>query len=68
MPESAAVPLALSWKETPEGNAPDSVSEGVGVPVVVIVKLATEPAVKVVLAALVIDGGTGAGLTVSVKF
>lgn len=57
----------MSWNETPGGSAPDSVSEGVGVPVAVMVKLATEPAVKVVLAALVMAGATGAGLTVRVR-
>lgn len=68
VPLRAADPLPLSLKLTPLGNEPLSLSEGVGVPVVVTVKLATEPAVKVVLVALVIAGAMGAGLTVSVKF
>ena len=67
MPASVAVPLPLSWNKTFEGRAPVSVSEGVGVPVAVTVKLPAEPAVKVVLAALVIAAATGAGFTVSVK-
>ena len=56
VPLSAAVPLPLSWKETPPGSEPDSVRVGTGVPVAVIVKLPAVPAVKVVLLALVIAG------------
>ena len=67
MPLSVADPLALSWKETPEGSAPVSVRDGVGVPVVVTVKMPAVPAVSVVLVALVIIGATSAGLTVRVK-
>lgn len=58
----------MSWKEMPEGSAPVSVNEGKGVPVVVTLKSAADPAVKVVELTLVITGGTGAGFTVSVKF
>ena len=59
--------MPLSSKVTPLGSAPVSLSEGVGVPVAVTVKLPAVPAVNVVLVALVIIGATGAGLTVSVK-
>jgi len=52
---------------TVPGNAPVSLSEGVGVPVAVTVKLPDVPAVNVVLPTLVISGATGAGFTVSVK-
>ena len=68
LPPNAAVPSALSRKETAVGNEPVSLSDGMGVPVAVTVKLPSEPAVKVVLLALVIAGATGAGFTVSVKF
>ena len=68
VPLSVADPLPLSWKLMPVGNAPDSLSEGVGVPVAVTVKVPAEPTVKVVLPALVIAGATGVGFTVSVKF
>lgn len=67
MPERVAEPLPLSWNERPDGSEPDSAIDGVGVPAAVAVKLVAEPAVKVVLAALVIAGATGAGLIVSVK-
>ena len=49
---------------TPLGNAPVSVSESVGVPVAVTVKLPAVPTVNVVLLALVI---AGAWVTVTVK-
>ena len=68
VPESTADPLPLSLKLTPLGNEPLSLREGVGVPVAVTVKLATEPAVKLALPMLVITGAMGAGLTVSVRF
>ncbi len=38
VPERLAVPLSLSTNVTPEGSVPDSLSEGVGSPVVVTVK------------------------------
>jgi hypothetical protein len=56
VPLSVAVPFPLSLNVTPLGSAPDSVSEGVGVPVVVTVKLPAVPTVNVVLFALVIAG------------
>src|SRR6185437_13679914 len=56
VPLSVAVPLPLSWNVTPPGREPDSVSEGVGVPVAVMVKLRAVPAVNVVLLPLVIVG------------
>ena len=52
-------------KVTPEGNAPDSDSVGVGVPVAVTLNVPPVPTVKVVLLALVM---TGPWFTVSVKF
>ena len=68
MPPSVAVPFPLSLKVTPFGSAPISASEGMGVPVAVTVKLLADPAVKVVVLALVIAAAIGAGFTVSVKF
>lgn len=56
VPLSVAFPFPLSVNITPAGRAPDSVRDGVGVPVVVTVKLPAAPAVNVVLAALVIAG------------
>ena len=66
VPERLAVPLSLSTKVTPEGSVPDSLSEGVGSPVVVTVKPLATLTVNVVAAALVIAGAWGAA-TVSVK-
>jgi hypothetical protein len=43
-------------KVTPVGNAPDSLSVGLGRPVAVTEKDPATPTVKVVLAELVIDG------------
>src|SRR5271166_6919571 len=65
---AAGVPLSTpvaASNVTPLGKAPVSLSVGVGVPVVVTVKLPAVPTVKVVLVALVI---AGAWLTVRVKF
>ena len=59
-----AVPFPLFANVTPFGTVPVAVSEGVGAPVAVTVKLPTVPAVNVVLVAVVI---AGAWLTVSVK-
>jgi hypothetical protein len=53
---SVPVPFPLSLNVTPLGSAPVSLSEGVGLPVVVTVKLASVPTVNVVLLALVIVG------------
>src|SRR5690348_2799404 len=58
VPLRVAVPLPLSWNVTPLGSAPASVSEGVGVPVAVKMKLPATPEVNVVLLALVIVGAT----------
>jgi hypothetical protein len=56
-PFSVAVPFPLSTNVTPLGSAPVSVSDGVGVPVVVTVrKLSGEPIKNVMLLALVILG------------
>src|ERR1700722_8375643 len=67
MPLSVAVPFWLSTKLTPLGSAlPDSLNLGVGVPVVVTVKLPSVPRAKVVLLALVMAGG-GSAANVSVK-
>jgi hypothetical protein len=64
VPLSVAVPFPLLTNVTPLGNAPVSVAEGVGVPVVVTVKFPAAPTVNVELLALVI---AGAWFTVSVK-
>ena len=56
VPLSVALPSPLSANITPAGRAPDSVRDGVGVPVVVTVKLPAAPAVNVVLLSLVIAG------------
>jgi hypothetical protein len=50
------VPFALFVNVTPLGSAPDSLSDGLGFPVVVTVKLPAVPMVNVVLLALVIAG------------
>ena len=63
MPLNVAVPLPLSWKLTPLGNAPISVTLAVGDPEVPIVNEPKTPTVKVVLAPLV-----RAGATLAVKF
>ena len=67
VPANVAVPSPLSTRVTPPGSEPVSVMAGVGLPVEVTVKVPADPAVKVVLAPLVMAGATGAGLTVSVK-
>ena len=54
----------MSWKETPVGRVPLSLSAAAGEPVVVTVKEPEAPCVKLVLFALVKAGGS---LTVSVK-
>ena len=64
VPLSVAVPLPLLTNVTPLGSVPVCVSDGVGVPVVVTVKLPAVPTVNVVLLALVI---AGAWFTVKVK-
>src|SRR5215472_4770202 len=64
VPVNVPVPLPLSTNVTPLGNAPTSVSEGVGVPALVTVNVPGVPTVNVVLLALVI---TGAVPTVRVK-
>ena len=51
------VPSRLSTKVTPDGRVPVSVIDGVGLPVVVTVKVSAVPAVKAVALALVIAGG-----------
>jgi hypothetical protein len=57
----------LSTNVTPLGSAPVSVSDGVGVPVVVTIKLPAVPTVNVVLLALVMAGATCGAFTVNVK-
>jgi len=64
VPLSVPVPFPLSVKVTPLGSVPDSLSVGLGNPVVVTVKLPGAPTVKVALFALVM---AGAWSTVSVK-
>ena len=56
VPLSVAVPFALVTNVTPLGSAPLSLTDGVGVPVAVTVKLPAVPTVNVVLLALVIAG------------
>ena len=56
VPLSVAVPLPLSMKLTPKGNAPLRVSEIGAVPVVVTRKLPATPTLKVVAFALVMVG------------
>ena len=67
VPDNVAVPFPLSLKVTPLGSAPVSVSDGVGVPVVVTVNVPAVPTANVVLLALVITGAAFAAFTVSVK-
>jgi hypothetical protein len=57
VPARVAVPLPLSWKLTPLGRTPVSFSVGVGVPLAVTVNPPADPAVNVVLAALMIAAG-----------
>ena len=64
VPERVAVPSPLSVNVTPEGRLPVSLSEAVGLPVEVTVKVPADPAVKVVLEPLVM---AGAALTVRVN-
>jgi hypothetical protein len=64
VPLSVAVPFLLFTNVTPLASVPLSLSDGVGVPVVVTVKLPFFPTVNVVLLALVI---AGAWFTVRVK-
>ncbi len=56
VPPRVAVPLPLSAKVMPPGNAPVSVSAGAGKPVVVIVKGDAVPVTRVSALALVISG------------
>lgn|SRR5215472_17838 len=67
VPESVPVPFPLSLKVTPLGSAPVSVSDGVGVPVVVTENVPAVPTVNVLLLALVITGAAFGLLTVSAK-
>ena len=67
---AAGVPLSTpvaAVKVIPEGNAPDSDSVGVGVPVAVTLNVPATPTVKVVLEALVMEGAAVGWFTVSVK-
>ena len=64
VPLNFAVPFPLFTNVTPEGNAPDSVIVGVGVPAVVMVNVPAVATLNAVLAALVI---AGPALAVSVK-
>ena len=56
VPDIVAVPFPLSVKFTPPGKDPVLAKAGVGLPVVVTVKVPLVPAVKVTLFALVIAG------------
>ena len=64
VPDREAVPLPLSTKVTPVGRVPVSARAGVGLPVVVTVKLPAPPTVKVVVAG---RGDGRGGVTVRVK-
>jgi len=56
VPAKVAVPLPLSVKAMPLGSAPLSLNEGDGDPAAVTVNVPGELTVKVVPAALVMDG------------
>ena len=56
-----AVPLEFAVMVTPLGSVPESVTPGVGDPVVVTVKLPAVPSVNVVALALVMAGAWVAG-------
>jgi hypothetical protein len=62
VPLSIALPFPLSVNIRPVGSVPDSLKDGVGVPVVVTVKLPAAPTVKIALLALVIVGAVLAPL------
>ena len=66
VPARVAVLSPLSTKLTPVGRAPDSDSVAVGLPVEVTAKVPALPSVKVVLPPEVMDGASGAELTVRV--
>jgi hypothetical protein len=66
VPARVPVPLA-SAKVTPEGNVPDTVMAGAGLPVAVTVKVPEAPTVNVVELPLVMAGAIGAALTVRAK-
>jgi hypothetical protein len=51
VPANVAVPLPLSVKVIPDGNAPVSLIAGVGDPLVLTVKLKADPSVAVAVAA-----------------
>ena len=67
VPLRVAVPFPMSVKVTPLGRVPDSLSAGVGDPVVVTVKLLAVPTVNVVLFALVIAGAVPPELPLGLK-
>lgn len=67
VPANVAVPFPLSLKVTPPGSAPVSVSDGVGVPVVVTENVPATPTANVVLLALVTAGPVFPVFTVSAK-
>ena len=69
VPVRVAVPLPLSVKLTPAGSvASPSDNAAAGNPVVVTVKLPSWPTLKLVLAALVIDGATPAYTNSSIRW
>ena len=67
MPCSVAIPCPRIAKVTPDGKAPVSLIDGVGLPVVVTVKAPAVPTVKAAVLALVIAGGSAVTVTVRVK-
>ena len=60
VPEISAVPLLLSWNDSPPGSPPVSVMPGTGDPVVVTAAAPAWPAVKNARLPLVIAGAAGA--------
>ena len=70
MPLKVAVPSVLSTKESQLGCAPVRLNDGVGVPVVVIVKVPAVPTLNEPVASLVMAGASdtgGASCTVMVN-
>ena len=53
-PLSVALPFPLSVKITPVGSVPDSLKDGMGVPLVVTVKLPATPQVNMLLKLLMV--------------
>jgi hypothetical protein len=67
VPAKLPIPPGGSENVTPEGSVPDSVIVAAGLPVVITEKAPVVPTVNVALVPLVMAGGVGTALTVSVK-